>query len=103
MSDSGYYRMPAISGDSVYFVSEDDLWSVPATGGIARRLTSGLGTASNPAVSPDSQWLAFGSSEEGVHEVYVMPADGGPARRLTFGGHPALVLRVTPPRPSKPD
>ncbi len=55
MSDSGYYRFPAISGDAVYFTSEDDLWSVPARGGIARRLTSGLGSSSHPALSPDGR------------------------------------------------
>jgi WD40-like Beta Propeller Repeat len=62
MNDSGYYHHPAISGDTVYLVSEDDLWSVPSAGGIARRLTSGLGASSCPAVSPDGRWLAFSSA-----------------------------------------
>lgn len=84
MSNSGYYHHPAIGGNTVYFVSEDDLWSVPASGGIARRLTSGLGETSDPAPSPDGHWLAFSSNEEGISEVYVMPAEGGPARRLTY-------------------
>ncbi len=45
---SGYYLLPTISGDTVVFVSEDDLWSVPAQGGIARRLTSNLSLATRP-------------------------------------------------------
>jgi len=77
MSDHGYYHHPGISGDTVYFVSEDDLWSVPSAGGIARRLTSGLGASSFPAVSPDGRLLAFSSHEEGASEVAVMPAGGG--------------------------
>jgi len=97
MNDHGYYHHPAISGDTVYFVSEDDLWSVPSAGGIARRLTSGLGASSYPAVSPDGRWLAFSSHEEGASEVAVMPADGGPARRLTYEGKLSGVIGWTPP------
>ena len=28
MTDQGYYRMPAIHGETVVFVSEEDLWSI---------------------------------------------------------------------------
>lgn len=59
MNDHGYYHQPAISGDKIYFVSEDDLWTVAAGGGVARRLTSGLGAASYPAVSHDGKQIAF--------------------------------------------
>ena len=83
---NGYYRTPTIHEDTVVFVCEDDLWSVPATGGIARRLTSNLGSASFPLLSPDGSLLAFAGSEEGPREVYVMPAVGGPIKRLTFLG-----------------
>jgi tricorn protease len=38
----GYYRFPTINGDCIVFVGEDDLWTVPASGGMARRLTSNL-------------------------------------------------------------
>ncbi len=88
----GYYRFPTIHGDKVVFVAEDDLWEVPVTGGVARRLTANLGAVSHPFFSPDGRWLAFVGREEGHAEVYAMPAAGGPARRLTFLGSNAAVV-----------
>ncbi|GMQ78514.1 MAG: S41 family peptidase [Anaerolineae bacterium] len=83
---AGYYRFPSIHEDVIVFVCEDDLWTVPATGGVARRLTSGLAEASYPVLSPDGSRLAFTGREEGQSEAYVMPATGGPAHRLTYLG-----------------
>jgi tricorn protease len=87
----GYYRQPAIHKDTLVFVSEDDLWSVAASGGLARRLTSGLGGLGAPAISPDGKWIAYSGREEGHAEVYVMPAGGGEPRRLTYLGSFSLV------------
>ncbi len=86
MTEAGYYRFPTIHQGNVVFVCEDDLWMVPASGGIARRLTSNLGAATLPAFSPDGTTLAFTGQDEGHPEVYTMPAMGGPAKRLTFLG-----------------
>ena len=83
---SGYFRYPTLYADNVVFVCEDDLWSVPAGGGLARRLTANLGEATRPALSADGTQLAFVGYEEGQAEIYLMPARGGQARRLTFMG-----------------
>ena len=48
----GYYRHPSIHGDGVVFVSEDDIWAVPSTGGSARRITSNSGSAMLSRLSP---------------------------------------------------
>lgn len=96
MSTSGYFRFPALHHDTVVFVSEDDLWSVPASGGIARRLTANLGTITAPAISPDGTTIAFTGREEGNNEVYVVPIDGGPVRRLTYLGTSSTVVGWTP-------
>ena len=89
---SGYYRFPTICQDTIVFVCEDDLWTVSIEGGVARRLTSNLGTTSSPRLSPNGETLAFAGSEEGPSEVYVMPALGGEAKRLTYQGSNAAVV-----------
>ena len=61
-------RLLSVSHDSrvqVVFCAEDDLWSVAASGGIARRLTANLGAVTHPLFSPDGEWLAFVGREEG--------------------------------------
>jgi len=42
MKNHGYLRFPTLHGDSIAFVTDDDLWQVGAAGGVARRLTAGL-------------------------------------------------------------
>lgn len=88
----GYYRFPTIHQDTIVFVSEDDLWSVPRRGGLARRLTSNLGEVNYPVLSPDGELLAFVGREEGMSEVYLMPAAGGSAQRMTYLNHRCQVL-----------
>jgi len=96
MSQRGYLRQPALSGDTIVFVCDDDLWSVTAAGGVARRLTAGLGEPSTPALSRDGKWLAFAGRDEQHPEVYLMPAEGGPARRMTWQGPDVIVRGWTP-------
>ncbi len=84
--NEGYLRTPSIRGDTIVFVTEDDLWTVNTEGGTARRLTSNLGPVGRAAISPDGTWIAFTGTEEHHAEIFVMPAGGGPARRLTYLG-----------------
>lgn len=83
---NGFYRQPALKGDQVYLVAEGDLWRVGAQGGDAQRLTTHNGLESQPAVSPDGQWLAFTAQYDGGTEIYLMPVAGGTPRRLTWEG-----------------
>ncbi len=93
---SGYYRYPTIHRDTIAFVTEDDLWSVPRTGGRAHRLTTTSGTALYPFFSPDGSRIAFVSTDEGSTEVYVIQADSGRLHRLTYLGADTRVLGWSP-------
>ncbi|HSN55927.1 MAG TPA: S41 family peptidase [Candidatus Sulfomarinibacteraceae bacterium] len=77
-------RFPDIHGDTVVFCYGGDLWSAPADGGTARRLTAHPGQEVFPRFSPDGRWIAFTGQYDGDEQVYVMPADGGEPRRLTW-------------------
>ena len=92
----GYYRFPAVHGDTVVFTSEGDLWEVGIEGGLARRLTTHPAEETRAAFSPDGKTLAFSASYEGPQEVYTMPATGGLPVRRSFEGGRALVVGWTP-------
>ncbi|MBX3599266.1 MAG: PDZ domain-containing protein [Rubrivivax sp.] len=91
-----YLRQPALHGDTVVFVSDDDLWRVSTAGGTATRLTAGLSEPATPVLSPDGRWLAYAGRDEQHAEVWLMPAAGGPARRLTWLGSELVVRGFLP-------
>ncbi|MBI5066838.1 MAG: PD40 domain-containing protein [Deltaproteobacteria bacterium] len=77
-------RFPDVNGDTIAFSHGGDLWTVPAGGGLARRLTSGEGLEVFPRFSPDGRWIAYTGHDDGSSDVYVIPATGGEPRRLTW-------------------
>jgi tricorn protease len=96
-NEQGYYQQPTIHDDRVIFCCEDDLWTVSASGGTARRLTASKGRCYLPRFSPDGKQVAFACTEDGNPEVYVMSSEGGSARRLTsLGGSRLDVCGWTP-------
>ena len=54
-----------------------DLWTVPVTGGPARRLTTNPGTESSPAVSPDGSQMAFLSTPARGEQTDLMVVEIG--------------------------
>ena len=106
VDDARMMRYPDINGNLVAFVYAGDIWTVQATGGEARRLTSHAGTELFPKISPDGKWIAFSAEYSGNRQIWVMPAGGGTARQLTFynsegvmpprGGFDNVVLDWTP-------
>ena len=81
-------RTPTVSATQVAFAYGNNIWTVPRSGGSARRITSFQGQTINPHFSPDGKWIAFSAEYAGNLDAYVVPADGGEPRRLTW--HPGV-------------
>ena len=88
-------QKPTLSRTHIVFVQAGDLWIVPRTGGEASRLTTGLGTETNPIFSPDGMQIAFTGQYDGNTDVYLVPASGGVPKRLTYHPGPDLVVSWT--------
>jgi len=99
-------RFPDINGNLVAFVYAGDIWTVPASGGTAKHLTTHKGMELFPKISPDGKWIAFSAEYSGSRQVYVMPSEGGTPKQLTYyndvgfmpprGGWDYVVLDWTP-------
>lgn len=80
---AGVYISPVFSPDGasvVYAHGVDegtDLYSVPSSGGVPRRLSVGRGSDNvSPSFSPDGRRIVFMSGRAGHPEIYTMDADG---------------------------
>ncbi|HEV8541891.1 MAG TPA: protease, partial [Verrucomicrobiae bacterium] len=94
--ERGYFRYPAIHGETIVFTAEGDLWKGTIHGGIAQRLTTHPATETHAAISPDGRFVAFSAEYEGPEEVYTMPIEGGVPTRATYEGEGAVVVGWTP-------
>ena len=70
-------------GQTIAFSYKGDVFTVSASGGQARQLTSNAAYDSYPIWSPDGKKIAFASSREGSLDIYVMDKFGGEPKRLT--------------------
>lgn len=80
----GYYRTPAISGNTILFTAEGDLWKYDLSNGITMRLTTDKGLETYPCISPDGKEVVFTGQYEGTSELYMMDINGGVPKRITF-------------------
>src|SRR5215510_12503536 len=81
-----YFTEPALSPDRKEnaFVSGGDIWTVPASGGVAALLVSHSANESRPLYSPDGKQLAFVSTRTGNGDIYLLTLATGELKRLTF-------------------
>jgi tricorn protease len=77
-------RYPNSSKTDITFIHANNVYVVPITGGLARRVTNAPGMEMFPRFSPDGKTIAFSAVYDGNREIYTMPAMGGNAERLTY-------------------
>ena len=76
---------------------QGSLWSVPASGGAAKRITDEYNDARQPSWSPDGSRIAFQSYRDGTWRIVTVAPDGSGMKALTDGpfddARTALVAR----------
>ncbi len=77
-------RFPSVHDNQVVFTYAGDLYTVPLSGGIARKLTSHVGYEMFARYSPDGSSIAFTGQYDGNTEVFSISANGGVPKRLTY-------------------
>lgn len=89
---------PALSpnGDQLIVSWQGDLWSLPATGGAARRLTVSPAVDMMQKWAPDGKRIFFASNRFGSYDVFSVRPDGGDLRRLTFDSATEYPHSVSP-------
>ena len=66
---------------------QGSIWTLPATGGTAKRITGLFNDARQPAWSPDGKWITFFGYLEGGYNLWTISADGGDQHKLTWGSY----------------
>ncbi len=78
--------VPSPDGTKMVLSLQGGLWIIPAGGGKATKITSWDVEATQPAWSPDGQWIAFQNySMEANYAIWVVKADGSQLHALTSG------------------
>src|SRR5437016_378611 len=62
----------------------DHLYVLPVTGGQPYKLTFGDHDDFHPRWSPDGEWIAYISNEDGLPALYLLETNGGAHRKMVF-------------------
>jgi tricorn protease len=89
-------QKPAMNKTQIVFSYAGDLWTVSRQGGMATRLTSGVGFETEAAFSPDGSTIAFTGEYDGNVDIFTIPASGGIPKRITYHPDADRVVGWTP-------
>jgi hypothetical protein len=82
-----YWHGWSPDGKTIVFCGERngefDVYSIPATGGDEKRLTTAKGLDDGPEFSPDGQYVYFNSDRTGTMQIWRMRPDGSNQEQVT--------------------
>ncbi len=64
---------------------QGSIWTLPASGGTATRITDLFNDARQPSWSPDGRWIAFFAYRDGGYDLWAIAPDGSHQHKLTWG------------------
>ncbi len=64
---------------------QGSIWTLPAAGGIATRITDVFNDARQPTWSPDGKWITFFAYRDGGYDIWAIAPDGSNQHKLTWG------------------
>jgi Tol biopolymer transport system component len=72
-------------GSTLAMDLQGSIWTLPATGGVAKRITGLFNDARQPVWSPDGKWIAFFGYLDGGYDLWAVAPDGSNQHKLTWG------------------
>src|SRR5215208_3386907 len=84
-TDEGTWMSLDVSpdGQMITFDLLGDIYTMPASGGEAKRIIGGLSFESQPKFSPDGKKIAFLSDRSGAENIWTSNVDGAEPKALT--------------------
>jgi imidazolonepropionase-like amidohydrolase/Tol biopolymer transport system component len=70
-------------GKEIAFDLLGDIYTIPAAGGEAKALTTGIAWDMQPRYSPNGKWIAFTSDRAGGDNIWIMERDGSKPQQVT--------------------
>ena len=74
-------------GKTLAIDMQGSIWTLPATGGTAKRITSLFNDARQPVWSPDGKWITFFGYLDGGYNIWTIAPDGSNQHKLTWGSY----------------
>src|SRR3984957_6599313 len=72
-------------GQTLAIDMQGSIWTLPATGGAAKRITDLFNDARQPTWSPDGKWITYFGYRDGGYDIWGMARDGTHQHKLTWG------------------
>src|SRR5213593_2845888 len=66
---------------------QGSIWTLPAAGGPATRVTDLFNDARQPTWSPDGKWITFFAYRDGGYDLWAVAPDGTHQHKLTWGAY----------------